>query len=151
MDSDRDEIRGQVNDTPESVSGDAQDVSQNRNVVARAREMGANLTDNPIAMLLGGLAVGFLVGLMLPVSRFESQRVRPIADDLKGRAREVGQEAMRRGSEVLKDTIEAGREAAVQAIRQQTDGMSMSESQGELSGRAGHGLEQANQNLGPGQ
>lgn len=151
MDPDRDQIREQVNDARDRVSGDAQDVAENLNVVARAREMGANLTENPIAMLLGGIAVGFLVGLMLPVSRFESQRVRPLADDLKGRAREVGQEAMRRGSEVLKDTIEAGREAAVQAIRQQTDGMSTAQSQRELSGRAGHGLEQANQNLGPGQ
>lgn len=96
----------------------------------------SKFSENPIAMLLGGLAAGFLVGLIVPVSQFETQRMRPVADELKERARDAGQQAIRRGGDVLKDTIGQ---------------MSAAHSHGGLSGGAGHGLQQADQNLGPGQ
>jgi len=70
-------------------------------------------------MLIGGLAVGFLIGLVLPVTRFESERIGPIADDMKGRVREAGNEVVRRGGEVIKETIEGGRQAATNAVREQ--------------------------------
>lgn len=63
--------------------------------------------DNPMLMLLGGLAVGFVVGMLVPVSRFENENLGPVADDLKSRARKAGAHAARRGSEVIKESIEA--------------------------------------------
>lgn len=76
--------------------------------------------ENPIAMLLAGMAVGFLVGMMLPVSRFESDRIGPMTDQVKDKMREAGGEIVRRGGEVIKDTIEATKEAAAASIRTQT-------------------------------
>jgi len=76
--------------------------------------------DNPIGMLLAGLAVGFLVGLLLPVSRFEQQRLRPVAEDMRDRMAQARGEVVRRGSEVIKDTIEAARETATSSLREQT-------------------------------
>jgi len=76
--------------------------------------------ENPIGMLLAGMAVGFLVGMMLPVSRFESDRIGPMTDQMKDKMREAGGEIVRRGGEVIKDTIEASKEAATASIRLQT-------------------------------
>jgi len=56
-----------------------------------------NPMENPIGMLLAGLAVGFLIGLALPVSRFEAERIGPITDDVKDRMRRARGEVMRRG------------------------------------------------------
>jgi len=84
-----------------------------------------NPMENPIGMLLAGLAVGFLIGLALPVSRFEAERIGPITDDVKDRMRQARSEMMRRGGEVIKDTIEASREAAVNRLREQTREMGM--------------------------
>ncbi len=70
-----------------------------------ARNVNVNPTENPIGMLIAGLAVGFLVGLALPVTRFESERIGPIAQDMKGRVRDARDEAVRRGGEAIKDTI----------------------------------------------
>ena len=66
---------------------------------------------NPIALLIGGLAVGFLVGVLLPVSQFETERLKPIADDVKGRVADAGEAAVRRGQAVIKESIEAAQEA----------------------------------------
>lgn len=84
-----------------------------------------NPAENPLGMMLAGLAVGFLIGLMLPVTRFESERIGPIAEDMKDRVRQAGNEAVRRGSAVIKDTIEAGKDAAATSLREQTRDMSM--------------------------
>jgi hypothetical protein len=79
--------------------------------------------ENPIAMLVAGVAVGFLIGLVLPVTRFEAERIGPIADDMKDRMREKGTEVMRRGGEVIKETIDAGRQAATTSMREQARDM----------------------------
>jgi ElaB/YqjD/DUF883 family membrane-anchored ribosome-binding protein len=83
----------------------------------------SNLMENPIAMLVAGVAVGFLIGLVLPVTRFEAERIGPIADDMKDRMREKGTEVMRRGGEVIKETIDAGRQAATTSMREQARDM----------------------------
>jgi hypothetical protein len=75
--------------------------------------------ENPIGMLIAGLAVGFLIGLALPVTRFESERIGPITEDMKQRAREAGSEVVRRGGEVIKETIETARDTASTSIREQ--------------------------------
>lgn len=67
--------------------------------------------DNPMLMLLGGLAIGFLIGMLIPVSRFENEQLGPVADDLKDRVREAGAQAARRGGEVIKESIEAATES----------------------------------------
>ncbi len=90
-----------------------------------ARNMPTNPTESPIGMLLGGLAIGFLIGMLLPVSRFESERIGPMTEEMKGRMRRAGSEVMRRGGEVIKETIESARETATSSIREQTRDMGM--------------------------
>jgi hypothetical protein len=92
---------------------------------ARDRMQSMTPTENPIGMLIAGLAVGFLIGLALPVTRFESERIGPIAQDMKEKARQTGSEVVRRGGEVIKETIEASRDAATNSIREQARDMGM--------------------------
>lgn len=91
-----------------------------------ARNIQLNPADNPIGMLIAGMAVGFLIGLALPVTRLESERLGPIAHDMKDKAKQAGSEVVRRGGEVIKETISAGRDAATNSIREQARDMGMS-------------------------
>jgi hypothetical protein len=84
------------------------------------------MLDNGWALLFGGFALGFLAGIVLPMTRFESEQVTPIANGVKERVRDASNEAMRRGGEVIKDTIEAGRDAAVSSIRENVNDMARS-------------------------
>jgi len=88
-----------------------------------ARNMPMNPTDNPMGMVFAGLAIGFLIGMLLPVTRFESERLGPMTDDMKERMRQAGTEVMRRGGEVIKETIESAKETATNSIREQTRDM----------------------------
>lgn len=80
-------------------------------MIDRAKSAADSVGDNPMLLLLGGLAVGFLIGMLIPVSRFENEQLGPVADDLKGRVRDAGAQAARRGGEVIKESIEAATES----------------------------------------
>lgn len=111
------QVRDKLQDARDTVQESARE---------NVRNLRMNPSDNPIGMLIAGVAVGFLIGLALPVTRFESERIGPIAQDMKDRARSAGNEVVRRGGEVIKETISAGREAASSSIREQTRDMGMS-------------------------
>lgn len=122
-----DEVRGTVNDRVQQVRSKLEDA---RDTVRRAAREGTgnmslNPAENPIGMIVAGAAVGFLIGLALPVTRFESERIGPIAHDMKDKAREAGTEVVRRGGEVIKETISASRDAATSSIREQARGMGL--------------------------
>jgi hypothetical protein len=68
--------------------------------------------ENPLGLAIGGVAVGFLAGLAMPVTRVEKEKVGPIAEDVRSRAVEVGTEALEHGKEVARDTAQAAAEAA---------------------------------------
>lgn len=122
-----DDVRSTVGDRVQQVRDRLEDARDS--VQQSAREGMRNMptmTENPIGMLIAGVAVGFLIGLALPVTRFESERIGPIAHDMKDKARQAGSEVVRRGGEVIKETISASREAATNSIREQTRDMGMS-------------------------
>src|SRR5579863_9813860 len=92
-----------INDRVETAKSTVRDATEAvRNV---------QLGDNPMLMLLGGLAIGFVIGMLVPVSRFENEQLGPVADDLKDRVREAGAQAVRRGGEVIKESIEVATES----------------------------------------
>jgi dihydroxyacetone kinase len=76
--------------------------------------------ENPLGLAIGGLAAGFLVGMMLPSSKIEDERVGPLADQVKETAAETATEALDRGREVAtqvaEQAVEGAKEAGGQAV-----------------------------------
>jgi len=56
--------------------------------------------------------VGFLAGLAIPATRIENERIGPMADKVKDRARDLGSEALEHGKEVASDVADAAKDAA---------------------------------------
>ena len=82
-----------------NVAEDTGDAGEDTPLVQRAKDAAARVPENPILMLLGGLAIGFVLGMILPRSRVERASQEPEAGDLKDRAREA-----------IKDSIDAATE-----------------------------------------
>ncbi len=118
-----DDMKSTVGDRMQQMRESARNIRQSVGKV----NVPMNANENPIGMLIAGAAVGFLIGLALPVSRFESERIGPIAHGMKNRARDAGSEVVRRGGEVIKETISAGRDAASNSIHERTRDTGMSE------------------------
>ena len=79
--------------------------------------------ENPLGLAIGAVAVGFVGGLLIPSTRVEDDKIGPIADQVKEKAKETGQEAMDRGKEVARQAADRAKETAQEAGREQADGL----------------------------
>jgi gas vesicle protein len=82
--------------------------------------------ENPIGLALGGVAVGFIAGMLLPSTRMEDEKVGPIAEEVKEKAIETGQEAVERGKDVAGQVAEQAAETAQDAGQEQAEQMKKS-------------------------
>jgi hypothetical protein len=103
----REAVSGKVDTVKSKLSGSTpsgDDVKQGaQQAVGIAKE-------NPLGLAIGGLAVGFVAGLLIPSTRVEDERIGPMADQVKEQAKETGQEAMERGKEVAQQAAQTAKE-----------------------------------------
>jgi hypothetical protein len=116
----KDKVRG----VKERIGGATPDGDQAKEGAKRAVGVAQ---ENPLGLAIGAAAVGFLAGMAIPSTKIEDERIGPVADDLKDKAREAGQEAVERGKEVAQQTAEAAKETAVETGREQAEEMKSGE------------------------
>jgi gas vesicle protein len=87
----------------ERASDAAPDAEQVKHQVRRAAGLAQ---ENPLGLAVGAVAAGFLVGLAVPTSDVEHEKLGPAADRVKDQARETGQEALERGKEVAQSAAQ---------------------------------------------
>jgi hypothetical protein len=73
---------------------------------------------NPLGLAIGSAAVGFIVGLVLPSTRMEDEKIGEFSEEVKSRASDVGQEVLDRGKHVAQDATQAAKEAATESGRE---------------------------------
>jgi gas vesicle protein len=81
---------------------------------------------NPLGLAIGGAAVGFLAGVLLPSTRVEDERLGPMADEVKATAADAGREALDRGKDVVQEAGATAIETAKERGREEGEGLSES-------------------------
>jgi ElaB/YqjD/DUF883 family membrane-anchored ribosome-binding protein len=79
---------------------------------------------NPLGLAAGAAAVGFLLGLLLPSTRMEDEKLGQAADTVKAKAAETGQEALERGKQVAQDVAQSATETAKESGSQHASELS---------------------------
>ena len=101
--------RAMVHDATDAIQQAPQQVAE------RARRVGGVMQDNPIGLAVGGLALGFLAGLVIPSTKLEQDKLGPISDQLKETVKDSGQELMEHGKELAQTAATAAQEAVKDA------------------------------------
>jgi gas vesicle protein len=92
--------------------------------VKRGARRGVGIAkENPIGLAIGGLALGFLVGLAVPSTRVEDERLGEMGDQLRDTARETGHEALERGKTVAQEAASSAAETARETGSREADDM----------------------------
>jgi gas vesicle protein len=81
-------------------------------ISSRAGQAAGVAQENPLGLAVGAAAVGFVAGMLIPSTRIEDEKIGPMADQVKEKARETGQEALERGKQVARQTAESAKETA---------------------------------------
>jgi gas vesicle protein len=122
VDAVRSTVTGSATRAREAIAGSASQASDAapsaQDVRRKARRVAGIAQENPLGLAIGALAAGFLAGMLVPSTRIEDERVGPVADQVKDKARQVGQEAVERGTEVAKETARSAKETATQTARE---------------------------------
>ncbi len=103
----KDAIKSKVTGASDRVSDSTPDGQQ---VKENARRAAGIAQENPLGLAVGSVAVGVIVGMLLPSSSVEDQKLGPIADDVKEKAKETGQEALERGQQVAQEAAQTVQE-----------------------------------------
>ena len=80
----------------------------------KARQATSVAQQNPLGLAVGSVAVGFLAGMLIPSTRVEDEKLGPIADDVKDKVRETGEEALEHGKQVAQDAADTAKESGRQ-------------------------------------
>jgi hypothetical protein len=116
MDTVKEKVTG-AGSTISDATPDGGDVKQG------ARQAAGLAKENPLGLAIGAVAVGFVAGMVIPGTRIENERIGPMADQVKEKAKETGQEAMERGKDVARQAADSAKETAQEAGREQAEGL----------------------------
>jgi hypothetical protein len=127
-------MKSKVTDTAtrakEAVVGTASragDTTPSRGQVKQqARRAAGMAKENPLGLAIGAAALGFLAGLAVPSTRVEDEKLGPVADQVKDRVKETGQEALDRGKQVAQEVASTAAETAKE--RTQEHGQELADS-----------------------
>jgi gas vesicle protein len=102
-------VKDRIVGAGQSVGDATPDADQVKDQARRAKSVAQ---ENPLGLAVGAIAVGFVAGMLIPSTRVEDERLGPVADDVKDRAKQTGQEALERGKQVAQDAAETAKDSA---------------------------------------
>jgi ElaB/YqjD/DUF883 family membrane-anchored ribosome-binding protein len=110
-------IRSRASDAADQLATSAQSAGDQLTHGAKAAQtMGSNvlsmIADNPVLLGAIGLAVGALLGALVPQSEQEEAATGEMAGQARKTARNLSQEVMDRGGQVAQQVLDAGRDSA---------------------------------------
>ena len=104
-----------------------------------ARRAAGIAQENPLGLAIGSVAVGFIAGLLIPASRVEDRKLGPVADDVKAKAKETGQEALERGQQVAQEAAQSARDTVQEKGREHGEELASSAQQNMQQATSGAG------------
>ena len=119
-------VKSKVSDTAtrakEAVVGTASragDATPSRGQVKQAGRRAAGMAkENPLGLAIGAAALGFLAGLAVPSTRVEDEKLGPMADQVKEKVKETGQEALDRGKQVAQEVASTAADTATEKTQE---------------------------------
>ena len=116
VDDKKEAVKSTFTGAKDTVGGVVPDRRTNKRGATHVRDTAES---NPLGLAVGGLAVGFLVGMLLPQTRVENQQMGEASDRLIDAAKDTAGEAVDRGEHVAQEAVEAAVDTAKESGREQ--------------------------------
>ena len=109
VDNKKQALTGKLSDVKDAVAGTASNVLPDG-------ERGGRLKDtaerNPLGLAVGGVALGFVAGLLLPSTRVENKAMGETSDKITDAVKETASDAIESGKQVAQDATDSAKTQA---------------------------------------
>jgi len=145
VDEKKEAMKSKVVGAKDAVVGTATKPIPSKQQMARMRDTAER---NPLGLAIGGAAVGFVAGLLIPSTKVENERLGEASDRVVETAKETASEAVERGKQVAQEAKDAAVDTAKESGKEQTTELSSTlqeRAQGQTGGgTASSGWSEAN-------
>jgi uncharacterized protein DUF3618 len=132
-------LGGQIADQGRRLSDAASSGMREVRHTARGSGFIATLGDNPVLLGAVGMAVGAVLGALLPPTEIEREYLGDAAHDARSALQGVVQEAVDRGSDVVQAAMDAGRQTVQEAVHHASElGGAAKDAARDVAGQAQH-------------
>jgi hypothetical protein len=117
----KESVQEKIGGVRERISG-VKDATPSTGDVKQGAQKAVGLAEsNPLGLGLAALAGGFLIGMLLPSTSVENEKLGPAADQLKEQARETASEAVDHGKQVAQEVASSAAETAKESTQQHAE------------------------------
>jgi len=107
-------VKDKVSGVKNAITGTTSDaMNATSNAMPDGKQIG-RLKDtaerNPLGLMIGGVAIGFVAGLLIPSTRLEDRQMGEMSDKVIDAAKETAGEALESGKQVAADAADTARE-----------------------------------------
>lgn len=103
-----------------------------------AKRLSSAAQENPLGVTIGGIAMGFIAGLVMPSTKVEEEKLGPAGEELRDQAKKMSNEALERGKQVAQEATHSAAETAKEQGHQQGE---------ELAGQAKESAKQVSSKI----
>jgi Protein of unknown function (DUF3618) len=116
VDDKKEAVKSKFTGAKDTVTGAVPDRRTVKRGVTQVRDTAES---NPMGLVIGGVALGFLVGTLIPKTRVENEQMGEMSDRLMDAAKSTSVDALERGKEVAGEAVGAAVETAKESGREQ--------------------------------
>jgi hypothetical protein len=116
LDEKKQAVKSKLTGAKDTVTGPLPD---QRALKRGASHVRSTAEGNPLGLALGGLAMGFLLGTLLPQTRVENEQLGGMSDRMVDAAKETASDAVDRGKQVAQEAVGAAVDTAKDSGRTQ--------------------------------
>ena len=111
VDEKKQAVKDKVTGARDALTGTASKAVPSGEKVGRVKDTAER---NPMGLAVGAAAVGFVVGLAIPSTRVENERVGEMSDRLVEAAKETAEDAVERGKQIAQEAVGAAKESGLE-------------------------------------
>jgi hypothetical protein len=118
VDDKKEAVKTKVTGAKDAVTSKVPSASGMKRTTAHVR---GTAESNPLGLAIGGVAVGFLLGTLLPQTRVENEHLGEMSDRVTDAVKETATEAVDRGKQVAQEAGSAAIDTARESGRDHAD------------------------------
>jgi gas vesicle protein len=108
VDDKKQAVRDKVSGVKDAVTGTASRAVPSGEKIGRIKDTAER---NPLGLVVGGAALGFVAGLLIPSTRMENERIGEVSDRVVDAAKETASEAVESGKQVVQEAAQTAKES----------------------------------------